>query len=76
MLSQVPNLILMEVNSITSLLTLWLAHFENEDVNAKKYGSLCFGSINEVMDGDDLGCLNEAKTRRLVECEDCSTVRA
>ena len=39
--------------------------FENEVVSAKKYRSLCFRSINEVIDGDDLGRLNEAKTRRM-----------
>ena len=50
--------------------------FENEVVSAKKYGSLCFGSINEVIDDDDLGCLNEGKARRMGGFEFCSSGRA
>ena len=38
--------------------------FENDSVCAKGYGSIWFGSLNEVMDEDELECLNEGKTRR------------
>ena len=38
---------------------------EDEVVCAKKYGSIYFGSFDEVSIGDDLGCLNEANIRRL-----------
>ena len=47
--------------------------FENEVMNAKKYGCICFGSLNEVIDEDDLECLNEGKARRLGGFEDHST---
>lgn len=51
--------------------------FENDNVCAKGFGSICFGSLNEVIDEDDLECLNEGKTEdqevmkiaRLVEQE-------
>ena len=40
---------------------------------AKGYGSIWFGSFNEVMDEDELECLNEGKIRRLGGLEDRST---
>ena len=46
--------------------------FENEVVSAKKYGSLCFGSLNEVINDDDLICLDEGKNQVMR----CSTRRA
>ena len=36
---------------------------ESDVVSARKYESISFGSINEVIDGDDLGWLDEAKSR-------------
>ena len=50
--------------------------FENEVVSARKYESICFGSINKVIDEDRLECLNDGKVRRLESIEDCSTNRA
>ena len=37
---------------------------------------ICFGSINEVIDEDDLECLNVEKTRRMEGIEEGSTSRA
>ena len=45
-------------------------------VSARKYEGICFGSINEVIDGDDLECLNDEEERRLDGLEDGSTNRA
>ena len=50
--------------------------FESEIVSARKYESICFGSINEVIDEDDLECLNVEKTRRMGGIEEGSTSRA
>ena len=35
--------------------------FENEIMSVRKYESICFGSINEVIDEDGLECLNNEK---------------
>ena len=35
--------------------------FENEVVSAKNYESICFGSLDQVMNDDELVCLNEGK---------------
>ena len=45
-------------------------------VSARKYESLCFGSINEVIDEGGLECLNDEKERGLGGLEDGSTGRA
>ena len=50
--------------------------FENEVMSAKKYESIYFGSLNEMINEDDLECLNERKARRLEGFEDHSTSRA
>ena len=50
--------------------------FENEVVSTRKYESICFGSINEVIDEDDLEYLNVEKTRRMGGIEEGSTGRA
>ena len=42
---------------------------------AMGYGVLRFGSLNEVINDDDLGCLSEGKARRLGGFEGCSTHR-
>ena len=50
--------------------------FENEVVSARKYESICFGSINKLIDEDELECFNEGKARRSGGFEDRSTSRA
>ena len=35
--------------------------FESEVVSARKYDGICFGSLNEVINDDDLICLDEGK---------------
>ena len=40
------------------------------------YGVLRFGSLNEVINNDDLGCLSEGKVRSLGGFEGYSTHRA
>ena len=49
---------------------------KSEDESVTGYRSICFGSLNEVMDEDDLVCLNVEKTRRSEAQTDCSTGRA
>ena len=49
---------------------------EDDVVCAKEYGSICFGSLDEVIKVDDLGCLNEAKTRKSKAQTNCSTSQA
>ena len=43
---------------------------------AMGYGVVRFGSLDEVIDGDDLGCLSEGKARGLRVLDGCSTYRA
>ena len=50
--------------------------FKSEDVRDTSYGGLRFGSLDEVMKVNDLGCLNEGKTRILEGFENCSSGRA
>ena len=50
--------------------------FENEVVSATKYESLCFGSIIEVIDEDDLKCLKVENTQRMKGIQGCSTHQA
>ena len=40
------------------------------------YGVVRFGSLDELIDGDDLRCLSEGKARGLGPLEGCSTHRA
>ena len=49
--------------------------FESKVVSARKYEGICFGSINEVIDGDNLECLNDEEERRLEGLEDGLTDR-
>ena len=49
---------------------------ESEDVKDMSYGGLRFGSLDEVIKVDDLGCPNEGKARGLGGLEDCSSGRA
>ena len=49
---------------------------ESEDESVMGNESICFGSLNEVMDEDDLVCLNVEKTRRSEAQTDRSTGRA
>ena len=37
--------------------------FEDDVVCAKEYGSICFGSLDEVIKVDDLGCLKRQDTK-------------
>ena len=46
--------------------------FENEVVSAKEYGSICFGSLNKVMNDDELVCLGDGKA----QVKDCSSKTA
>ena len=46
--------------------------FENKVVSARKYGSLCFGSLNKVINDDDLICLDKGKIQGMK----CLTSRA
>ena len=51
--------------------------FENKIVSARKYDGICFGSLDQVMNDDELMCcLKDAKTRRMEGFEGCSTHRA
>ena len=45
-------------------------------MSARKYESICFGSINKVIDENDLECLNVEKTQRMGGIEEGSTGRA
>ena len=45
---------------------------EDDTLGAKEYGSICFGSLNEVINDDDLVCLGEGKAQVKV----CSTMAA
>ena len=36
---------------------------EDDTLGAKEYGSICFGSLNEVINDDDLVCLGEGKAQ-------------
>ena len=47
---------------IILLNTQWLT-IENDDECAMEYGSICFGSLNEVINDDDLVCLGEGKAQ-------------
>ena len=49
---------------------------ESEDVRDMSYEGLRFGSPDEVIKMDGLGCLNEAKTRRSWRFEGSSSGRA
>ena len=49
---------------------------ENVDEHELKDGAIRFGSLDEVSVGDDLGCLNVKKTRRMEGLQGCSTHRA
>ena len=49
--------------------------FENKVVSARKYESIYFWSLNEVMNDDELECLNVEKIRRSEALMDRSTGR-
>ena len=52
----------MEMALIILLNTQWLT-IENDDECAMEYGSICFGSLNEVINDDDLVSLGEGKAQ-------------
>ena len=67
----------MYLNLIVNLVDYSLAcTFENKVVSPRKYESICFRSINEVIDEDGLECLMNAKARRFGDSEACSTSQA
>ena len=49
---------------------------ESEDESFMGYGHICFGSLDQVMNDDELVCFNDGKARSLGIFEGCSTNRA
>ena len=49
---------------------------KRKDESVMGYGHICFGSLDQVMNDDELGCLNEAKTRGSWRFEARSSGRA
>ena len=51
-------------------------NFESEDESVNGYGHICFGSLDQVKNDDELMCLNDGKARSLGSLEGCLTGRA
>ena len=64
------------MGSISSLNCHTLSCTIKDEVCAKEYESIYFGSFDEVIKVDALGCLNEGKARRLEGLEGGSSGRA
>ena len=51
-------------------------NFERKDESVNGYGHICFGSLDQGINHDELMCLNDGKARSLGSLEGCSTSRA